>query len=525
MTETVRTDPTARPPDANGGTPSPAPANASRSARTVRATASRWFQRPARTWPGRVSIIAGSAAIALGVSDAINRRFLAPGGMHVTSDVVGYPTLRNFDSVHYTELFALAAVVFPVILLVSFVVLDRIVPRVFARFGNERVVNGAGVAGRLAIPGAALGLAVAAAAQQTGRAAVVATMVLGAVAWAVVVGAAAFVLERLRPGESYAFRLAEANALAVPVTLLGLAAVSTATGVEVVDTDTVEHHPFLPWWLAVVGVAVVVGLVAWRLRSAGPGIEDRRAFERDTVALVAGSVIVFLITAKLPGAVGHMDAFHEGESLATATMLRDGLFPWRDLLFIHGPLHDGLVTMLGFAVFGDTRWGGIAGAGVLATPLAFVFVWILLARVLRANWAVLAGYPLLLAAGSEFFGGLALLVGGPADGVPAARGAAGDPGPAVERGRLVGGARRRAVRRLRAHARVLVPGGGAGGRRRRLRVGRRAGSALAPPLLPDPGGGRRWGGRGRRLRPVAAGERCPRRLRLLLPHVRARTTS
>ena len=260
-----------------------------------------------------MSIIAGSAAIALGVSDAINRRFLAPGGMHVTTDVVGYPTLRNFDSVHYTELFALAAVVFPVILLVSFVVLDRIVPRVFARFGNERVVNGAGVAGRLAIPGAALGLAVAAAAQQTGRAAVVATMVLGAVAWAVVVGAAAFVLDRLRPGESYAFRLAEANALAVPATLLGLAAVSTATGVEVVDTDTVEHHPFLPWWLAVVGVAVVVGLVAWRLRSAGPGIEDRRAFERDTVALVAGSVIVFLITAKLPGAVGPMDAFHEGE--------------------------------------------------------------------------------------------------------------------------------------------------------------------------------------------------------------------
>jgi hypothetical protein len=408
VTETVRTDPTARPPDANGGTPSPAPAHASRSARTVRATASRWFQRPARTWPGRVSIIAGSAAIALGVSDAINRRFLAPGGMQVTTDVVGFPTLRNFDSVHYTELFALAAVVFPVIMLVSFVVLDRIVPRVFARIGNERVVNGAGVAGRLAIPGAALGLAVAAAGLQTGGAAVMATMVLGAVAWAVVVGAAAFVLDRLRPGESYAFRLAEANALAVPATLLGLAAVSTATGVEVLDTDTVEYHPFLPWWLAVVGVALVVGLVAWRLRSAGPGIEDRRAFERDTVALVAGSVIVFLITAKLPGAFAQMDVFHEGEFLATATMLRDGLFPWRDLLFIHGPLHDGLVTMLGFAVFGDTRWGGFAGVGVLATPLAFVFAWILLARVLRANWAVLAGYPLLLAAGWEFFDGLVL---------------------------------------------------------------------------------------------------------------------
>jgi hypothetical protein len=407
VTDTVRTPPAATSPEASGATPQPARTTVTaRSGRTVRASATRWLQRSPQTWAGRASILAGSAAISLGISDAINRRFLGPGRLEVSTDVVGYPTVRDFDSVHYMELFALAAVVFPVVLGVSFLVLDRIVPRLFARFANPKVVNGSGVAARLAIPGMALGLGAAVAAESGGWGAVVGYMALGAVAYGAAVAAAAWVVERLRPGQAYLYRLSEANAVAVPLSILGVALVSASAGVTVAATDTVESQPFFPWPLAVGVVLAVGGVVAWRLRAAGPGLDDRRVFERDTVALIPGSVVVFLLTASLPGAMGPMDMFHEGESLATAAMLRDGAFPWRDLLFIHGPLQDGLGTILSFEVFGDTRWGAIAGSRMLLLPLCFVFTWILLARVVRSNWVILAGYPLLLAAGNEFFGGL-----------------------------------------------------------------------------------------------------------------------
>ena len=101
---------------------------------------------------GILSLLAGSAAIALGLCDAINHWFLAPGGLQVSTDVVGYPTLRDFDTVHYLELFLLAAVGFPVIFGVSFVLLDRIVPRLLERLDSPALVNGSGVAARLAIP-------------------------------------------------------------------------------------------------------------------------------------------------------------------------------------------------------------------------------------------------------------------------------------------------------------------------------------------------------------------------------------
>jgi hypothetical protein len=41
---------------------------------------------------GILSLLAGSAAIALGLCDAINGWLLAPGGLQVSTDVVGYPT-------------------------------------------------------------------------------------------------------------------------------------------------------------------------------------------------------------------------------------------------------------------------------------------------------------------------------------------------------------------------------------------------------------------------------------------------
>ena len=409
MTDTVRSEPAASAPVADD----PAPAHRKRPPGAgprpaVRSTAARWFGRPRRSVGGILSLLAGSAAIALGLCDAINHWFLAPGGLQVSTDVVGYPTLRDFDTVHYLELFLLAAVGFPVIFGVSFVLLDRIVPRLLERLDNPALVNGSGVAARLAIPGAVLGLAGAVLADAAGRRAVAAYAALGAATYAAVVLVAALVLHRLRRSPPYLHRVSEVNALLVPVTLLAVAAVSARVAIEVADTGTVDHHPFLPWPAAALGAAVATGVVAWRLRRAASDLEARRRLERDTVALVAGSVLVFLTTSRVIGALSNFDAYHEGESLVTTTSLRNGAFPWRDILFIHGPLQDGLATLVGFNLFEDSRWGASAGMYLVVAPLCFVALWVLLTRLVGDNWVLLAGYVAVVAAGAEFLGGMLL---------------------------------------------------------------------------------------------------------------------
>jgi hypothetical protein len=79
VTDTVRSDPAASAPVA--GDPAPAHrtrAPGSRPRPAVRATAARWFGRPRRSVGGILSLLAGSAAIALGLCDAINGWFLSP---------------------------------------------------------------------------------------------------------------------------------------------------------------------------------------------------------------------------------------------------------------------------------------------------------------------------------------------------------------------------------------------------------------------------------------------------------------
>ena len=355
------------------------------------------------------SRVVGSAAIALGLSDALNRWFLTGKPLEENTDVIGYPTYANFNVHHYMQMFVVAVVVFPVVMVTSYVVFDRVVPRLVARHGSTRVVAGAGVAGRIVVPGVAVGLIVAIAFQTSGRA-IWPVLALGIAGYAAAVALGALALGARRPARSYARRLALANMALVPVTVLGLAVVSVATSMTVIDTDRVVSYSFVPWPLVVLATLVVGAAIfrAARRVARGP-LEDLRAAEFNTVSLVAGSVIVFLTTAVLPSALGYMDAFHEGEGLGTATLLRDGHFPWRDVLFIHGPLLDGLWPWLGLSVFGDSRWGMDAGWHVLVEPLCYVLVFVLLALVTRRNWVVLAGFPVLLLAGSKFFGGTLLI--------------------------------------------------------------------------------------------------------------------
>jgi hypothetical protein len=364
---------------------------------------------------GRLSILAGSTVIAVAACIAINNLFLAPEGLQVRTTVVGHPTHADFDSPHYIELFVLAVGAFPILLGVSYLVLSRVVPSLLRRRDVHRVAVDAGVVTRLAVPGAVVGLGGAVASDAT-PGGVALWLVGGIVAYSLLVIVVATLLRRRRAAGSAdaATRLAAANAVCVPLTVLAVAAASSASTVTVASTGDVEHHPFLPWPIALVVVAVLVAVVGRKVRAEWAGGADPiRRVEKDTVALVSGSVLVFLVTARLPGARGTLDAFHEGEGLATATLLRDGAFPWRDILFIHGPLFDGLMALGSFAVFGTSRWGAAAGAGVLIVPLCWVLLWMLLVRVLGSNWVLLAAVPIALAAGADYLDGAVLYASAP----------------------------------------------------------------------------------------------------------------
>ena len=49
-----------------------------------------------------------------------------------------------------------------------------------------------------------------------------------------------------------------------------------------------------------------------------------------------------------------------------------GYLPWRDLYQIHGVLDDGLKAILGFEVFGFSRWAASAGISMFAPPAYWV---------------------------------------------------------------------------------------------------------------------------------------------------------
>ena len=192
--------------------------------------------------------------------------------------------------------------------------------------------------------------------------------------------------------------LAGVNAVLATLTVLGLAWVSAGTKVTVSSDGTVHHYPWFPWWL---GVVVTVALLATILRAIRRSAVARTN-EHRVLVLVVTPVLLFLFVAVLPGAPGDMDTFHEGEQLGAAHLTAAGRFPWRDLLFIHGPLGDVLQPLLNIHIFGDTRWANLAGEAVLSKPAAVVALFLLCAYLFRDNWLFLLGTQVAIVTGWVF---------------------------------------------------------------------------------------------------------------------------
>ena len=141
---------------------------------------------------------------------------------------------------------------------------------------------------------------------------------------------------------------------------------------------------------------LVVLVVALRRRQGRAAIQG---LERAALLLVAAPVALFVFMAALPGELGTFDSYEEGQAVAAAELVRDGAFPWRDLMLTHGLMSDVVRGLVGFAVFDDSRWGLVAADDVLLVPLAWVGLYYLCAYLFWTNWLFLLGTQLLVVSG------------------------------------------------------------------------------------------------------------------------------
>jgi len=337
---------------------------------------------------------------------------LVPEDLDVRTDIVGYPTYANFNVNRYFWAYGFAVVVFPLLTFGIYLALTH----VFARAEDPREpipppldrVEGAipPVAGRRALPVATgrtllvalvLGLEVTIASQVLDNKVLFVVTTIGYCGAVALIAWAASRLARRDVLDA----VSTVNIAIAPLTLALLYAVSESTQVTVTATGAVHHYPWLPLGLA---AALTAGVAVWLarglLRSGNPF--DRSDVERRALLLVTAPVGLFLLVAYLPGDLGTINLFEEGQILAGAEITREGAFPWQDILVVHGLLHDIGTGLFGSAVIEDSRWGVVAGEKLLILPLSWVALYYLCAYLFWSNWLFLLGTQLLVVTGSIF---------------------------------------------------------------------------------------------------------------------------
>jgi hypothetical protein len=331
-----------------------------------------------------------------------------PSQLPERTDIVGYPIWANFNVGRYFHLYNTITIVFPVAALLSYAALgwadrrhrprdvDVSEPRLIVEDLRESPVPGWGARlVRAAVVGIALGLEIAFATQRD-DAAFLLTTLLGTVAYLTLVSLIAGGLSSRARERRFWHWHSTVNAMLVSLTIVALYAVSRSSEVTVLARMNVDRWPWLPLVIPLGGAAAVLSWAAVRLLRTGGSAGGTARVERDMVMLVAGPVLLFLLLAQLPGALGRMDVFHEGELLAAARLVSSGLFPWRELGLVHGPLHDAFSPLFGMRVFEESRWGVVAGFEVLLVPAVVVAFYLLHSRLMRGDWVFLALTPLVL---------------------------------------------------------------------------------------------------------------------------------
>jgi hypothetical protein len=356
----------------------------------------------------RAALLVASAAASTALAALVWSQL--PHRLNVRTDIVGYPEAADFNIERYFWAYGLVAGLFPFLTLAFYLFLRRTLApgpaqplgviglldrRAPAASGDR--VSLALSAGGILLVGITLGFEIAIGGGWQDLGGIVLAVAATAYGLAVATIAAMAVAGPLRGRELDAV-LAGVNAVLATLTVLGLAWVSAGTKVTVSSDGTVHHYPWFPWWL---GALVTIALLAIVIRAVRTPAATR-TIERRVLVLVVTPVLLFLFLAVLPGAPGDMDSFHEGEQLGAAHLTAAGRFPWRDLLFIHGPLGDVFQPLLNMNVFGDTRWGNLAGEAVLSKPATAVALFLLCAYLFRDNWLFLLGTQVAIVTGWVF---------------------------------------------------------------------------------------------------------------------------
>jgi hypothetical protein len=341
-----------------------------------------------------------------------------PRQLHGVIDIVGYPTFANFNYVAPFTAYRLAVYAFPIGILIIYSLLAWRGPlRRPARSPRRTAIEMRDVAvadvpdatpvgqalsmiGRLLLPAGVVMLEASTHSTLT-TARIDRLAIICALCYLVGVFALAGLLIWRRRGagtlvSQARIAIAEVNGVAgAAAAVVGLWFVSRHSVVLVLSDHTARGWPWLPWWLALFGVLAIIGWAAWRLRA---GVNPIHV-EGRLLTIGVGAVLVFLIFSALPGQLGAFQGFDDAQDLAGANMLSHGLFPWRDLLFIHGLYVDALQGNIGFALFGDTRWGGNAGKSVVLNPLSWVLLYLFAGWLSRWNKWFLGGFVVLMLAG------------------------------------------------------------------------------------------------------------------------------
>ncbi len=318
-----------------------------------------------------------------------------PAELDVTTDIVGYPIHSNFNIDRYFHLYYLGTVFIPIVTLLIYLALQRVVPlslpRLVIQSPRDRVAalpgskaqSAVGRLWRAAFVGFVIAVETVMAAGLEG-AAFRLTIVGLVAAYLVAVRSLSRVLRwrRVAPPADAAHLVV--NVLLTPLVVVGLAAVSGATRVLHTIDGSVRAFGWMPLGLAIAGALALWTWIGLKVRSA-KAFAQIEALEDRALLWVVAPVLIFLVHGHLPGPLGSFDVFHEGEGLAVAHLIREGLFPWKDIIFIHGLLEDFFTWALGMLVFEDSRWGAAAGKALLLMPLYWVLVYALHARLFRHN--------------------------------------------------------------------------------------------------------------------------------------------
>ena len=115
---------------------------------------------------------------------------------------------------------------------------------------------------------------------------------------------------------------------------------------------------------------------------------------------VVGPVLLLLVLASLPAALGGFGGFDDAQFLATPQLIfHHGLLPWRDIYTFHGILSDVVDGWIGMVVFGNTRWGETAGTTIFVNPTYLIVLYAFVAYFCRKNRLILVGFSIAIATG------------------------------------------------------------------------------------------------------------------------------